>query len=144
MSMGNWPFLLCLFPDNWAGHHSLGCNALLWCLWALSFHSPRSLAASLLLIISAISRKPCCRILHCCPSLPSLLATPPFTLETSLPSQAGCYSPKKDNIFFQSTPVDNSQEKIKEAAFVPAQPFKATEHALIHLCIQKLSTCRDC
>lgn len=63
------------------------------------------------------------------PSLLSLTpfsATPPFILETSLPSQEdSVIPPKKTIISFQSTPVDSSQEKIKEAAFLPAQPFKA-------------------
>lgn len=123
MSMGNWPFLSCLFPDNQAGHHPLGCNALLWCLWALSFHSPGSLAESLLVIISAISRKPCCRILLCCLSLPPLLATPPFTLETSLPSQVDCYSPKKDNNFLSEHSSRQQPRGDKRGSLSPCSAF---------------------
>lgn len=78
---------------------------------------------------------------------PSLLSLTPSsasypTLHTGnfTSKPADCYSPpKKTIISFQSNPVDSSKEKIKEAAFLPAQPFKAMQYALIHLCVKKLS-----
>lgn len=90
-------FMLAPRPET--GHCSLGCNALLRCLWALCFHSPGSLAQSLLLIISAISRRTCCGVLPC-RLTPSPASYPTFHTRNPSPEASGlCSSPRKDNHF---------------------------------------------
>lgn len=125
MSMGNWPFLSCSFPDNQAGHHSLGCNAL---CGASGLFLSTALEAWLNLCFLLFQQFPGS---HAAGSLAavshSLLCWLPHPSHWKLHFQAKrtVIPPQKKIISFQSTPVDSSQEKTQEATFLPAQPVKA-------------------
>lgn len=107
-------FMLAPRPET--GHRSLGCEALLRCLWALCFHSPGSLAQSLLLVISAISRRPCCGVLPCCLT-PSPASYPTFRTRNPSPEASGlCSSSPRKEISLQSTPL-YSRQKTRRQSF---------------------------